>query len=285
MFSGAVVGDLERVRAEDFECLVERLFVYLRVRVAASTAGAGLATLRCLGRCGRSRCGGSCRAASSQRRCSGRRGGRLAESRRGLAVDVLLDHLGQIVVEQLENAAGIGRAHGQRRRRRPFLDVHGAVDSTARSIDVVGALFLDRGDGHDRNGLEVRTHVVRHLLGGNRVAEEAEAQTVPGAPFAVRFGGVERVRVEDGERRHFRHVERADRPIELNGEEHRRVALHFVLDGLHRHRVFGLDDANRFVDRRFLRAFAIRRMALEQANGLRIGQVVELLDDLAHVGE
>src|SRR6188768_4451885 len=36
---GAVVGDLERVRTEDLERLVECLFVYLRVRVATSTAG------------------------------------------------------------------------------------------------------------------------------------------------------------------------------------------------------------------------------------------------------
>ena len=98
---GAVVGDLERVGAEDFQRLVESLFVHLGMRIALGARGPGLRDLAA-GAAVRS----DWRRVPRPRRLVAtlsRR--RLAEARRHLAVDVLFDVLRHVVFEQLEDAA------------------------------------------------------------------------------------------------------------------------------------------------------------------------------------
>ena len=210
---------------------------------------------------------------------------RLAESWRRFTVHVLMDVLWRVVLEQLEDAAGAGGRDRFGRRCRNFPDVRGVVDAAARCVEICGALFLDGRHRDDGHGLEVGAHVVRHLLRRDGVAEEAESQAIPHPSLAMRFGGVQRIGVENRQRRHLRHVELRHRPVELHGEQHRRIALDVALDGLHRLRVFGLDDTNRFVDVGLARAFPVWGVALEQADGLRIGKIVELVDGLANAVE
>src|SRR5213080_3416309 len=66
------------------------------------------------------------------------------------------------------------------------------------------------------------------LLGRDRVAEEAETQSVPFASVAAALDRIQGIGVEDRERRHLAEVGRLHRPLQLHREGHRRV----VDDGL-----------------------------------------------------
>ena len=155
-----------------------------------------------------------------------------------------------------------------------FCCVHALLRERARgrpeSLRRLRAALLLRAHRHHGDAREFRAHVVRHLLRGDRVREEAEPQAIPLAAFAAAFHRVERVGTEDGERRHLVELHRLHGPVQLHGERHRRVLLHRFLQRATRLRVIGLQQRDAGI-RIVADALAVfRATVLENLEDLRI---------------
>ena len=80
-------------------------------------------------------------------------------------------------------------------------------------------MTLLRAHGHDRDGCELRAHVVRDLLGRDGIGEEAQAQSVPFASVATAFDRIQRVGAENRQRRHLVELDGLHRPLQLTANE------------------------------------------------------------------